>query len=236
MVQNTAANLMKHRRNVNISRITGSIAAIGGSGIAILGIALIPVTFGGSVLLTISGTAVATAGGLTAAGASIADTLITKSGVTEAQKQVIYDQDKLREIQRIQEQIENQNKKIREKCPDLNEVDIFMVTAVSSKKLLSIIQGTARVANLAFKIGTVAVMGAAEVGVLGLRVGGAVVRSMAAAGIILNVVIIPIDLIQIVRNGWNIYNGNESQASKRLCEIAVKLEQEKRKICDQFGV
>ena len=107
-IRTTAEKLVKHHRNVNISRITGSVVAIGGSGIAILGFALTPVTFGASLGLTIAGAGIAAAGGVTAAGASIADTVITKTGVKEAQ-----------------EQIQKQNERIRGKCPDLKDVDIF---------------------------------------------------------------------------------------------------------------
>ena len=104
MIRNIVANLVTHRRNVNISLIIGSIATISGSGIAILGFAPTSVTFGRSLGLTIGGAAIVIAGGVTAAGTSITDTALTKNGVIEAQKQLTYDQGKLEEIQAIQDQ------------------------------------------------------------------------------------------------------------------------------------
>ena len=68
-------DLKVHHRNVNISRITGSGVSIAGSLIAITGFGLAPVTAGASIGLSVGGIAIAVAGGGTAAGASIADTV-----------------------------------------------------------------------------------------------------------------------------------------------------------------
>ena len=110
-------------------------------------------------------------------------------------------------------------------------MDIALAT-----EIISYVQGGARVANLAFRIGEVAGVGAAEFGALGFRVGGAAARSVAAVGVALNVVIIPIDIIEIVRSGWNIWNNNESNATKWLNEIADELEEQKDDICRQLGL
>ena len=226
-----AEKLVTHHRNVNISRITGALVGIGGSGIAILGFALAPVTFGASLGLTIGGVAIATAGGATAAGASIVDIVIAKTGVKEAQEQIDFDQNKLKEIALIQDQIREQNERIREKCPDLKEVDIFRVTDV-----FSYVQGIARAGNLAFRVGEAAGISALEFGSLGLRAAGVAARAVATAGIVLNVVIIPLDIIEIVRSGWNIAHGNETKASKQLREKANELEEQKNEICDQMNL
>ena len=227
-IRTTAEKLVKHHRNVNISYITGSLAAIGGSSIAILGFALTPVTFSASLGLTLVGAGIAAADGVTAAGASIVDKVITKTRVKEAKEQLDFDQDKLKEIALVQYQIKKQNERIREKCPDLKDVDIFRVTDV-----FSYAQGIAKVGNLAYRVGEAAGISAVEFGSLGLRAAGVVARSVATAGIVLNVVIIP---IEIVRSGYNIAHGNETKALKQLREIANELEQQKKEICDQMNV
>ena len=231
MIRNTAENLVRHHQNVNISRITGSAAGITGSGIAILGFALAPVTFGASLGLTIGGVAIAAAGGATAAGAGIVDVIITKYGVENTQKQLKDDQDMMENIKEIQIKIEKQNKRIKDKCPDLKDVDIFQVTDV-----FAFAHGIAKAGNLAFKIGEAAGIGAAEFGILGLRAAGVVARGVAAAGVVLNLAIIPIDIIEIVRSGWNIAHGNETKASKQLREKADELEKQKNEICDQMNL
>ena len=230
-IRATAEKLVKHHRNVNISRITGSLTAIGGSGIAILGFALTPVTFGASLGLTIAGAGIAVAGGATATGASIVDTVITKTGVKGVQEQYEFDQDKMKEIDLIQDQIQKQNDRIREKCPDLKDVDIFRVTDV-----FSYAQGIAKVGNLAYRVGEAAGISAVEFGSLGLRAAGAVAKGVATAGIVLNVVIIPLDIIEIVKSGWNIKEGNESKAAKQLREKADQLERQKNEICGQMNL
>ena len=230
-IRATADKLVKHHRNVNISRITGSVVAIGGSGIAILGFALTPVTFGASLGLTVAGAGIAVAGGATATGASIVDTVITKTGVKGVQEQYEFDQDKMKEIDLIQDQIQKQNERIREKCPDLKDVDIFQVTDV-----FSYAQGITKVGNLAYRVGEAAGISAVEFGSLGLWAAGVVAKGVATAGIVLNIVIIPLDIIEIVRSGWNIAHGNETKASKQLREKADKLEEQKNEICDQMNL
>ena len=209
MIRNITANLVTHRQNVNISLITGSLAAIGGSGIAILGFALAPVTFGASLGLTIVGVAIATAGGLTAAGASITDTALTKNGVTEAQKQLTYDQGKLQEIQAMQDQITEQNLMMKERCRNLKNVNIFRGISVFALPLRQVQEKTA---NFALKVEKTA---ATHRGV------------STPANVFLNAVMIP---IEILKSGWNIINGNESIAIKRLHHTADQLEEQKNEI------
>ena len=122
MIRKIVTNLVRHWKNVNITRIIGYVTAIRGTSIAILGFALTPVTFGASLALslTIVGASKGTVGGLTAAGASITDTILTKLGVREAQRQVQYDLDKLKEIQSIEEEIAKLNERIEKKYADLN--------------------------------------------------------------------------------------------------------------------
>ncbi|MCG8626151.1 MAG: hypothetical protein MJE68_29660, partial [Proteobacteria bacterium] len=88
-IHNTIENLKFHHRNVNISRITGSTTSIVGSGMALWSIVMAPATAGLSLFLTVGGTALALAGGVTTAGASIADVVIQKSDVQKAQQQLI---------------------------------------------------------------------------------------------------------------------------------------------------
>ena len=143
--RNIAANLVTHRRNVNISLITGLIATISGSGI--LGFAPTSVTFGRSLGLTIGGAAIVIAGGVIVAGASITDIALTKNGVTEAQKQLTYDQGKLQEIQAIQDQITEQNIMLKERCRNLKDVNIFRGMSVFALPLRQVQEKTANFAK-----------------------------------------------------------------------------------------
>ena len=86
MFQEIAQKLEEHRKNVNISRIAGSAAGVGGVGIAAIGAVLIPFTFGASIPLMITGGAIVGVGSVTACGASTADRVLSDSGLKEAQE------------------------------------------------------------------------------------------------------------------------------------------------------
>ena len=67
-----ADNIDFHHRNINIAKVPTSAVGIGGAVLTITGLALIPVTFGASLALTISGAVVAV--GATATGVTTAAT------------------------------------------------------------------------------------------------------------------------------------------------------------------
>ena len=138
MFQEIAQKLEEHRKNVNISRITGSVAGVGGVSIAALGAVLIPFTFGASIPLMITGGAIAGVGSVTACGASIVDRVLSDSGLKEAQEQIEHDNRKLTALRKIQVQTTEQNKKISEKCPDLKDEDIAKVTEVLSSIMVEV--------------------------------------------------------------------------------------------------
>ncbi|XP_059361769.1 apolipoprotein L6-like [Carassius carassius] len=70
-----ADELSNFHHNAKIANITGGTTTAVGGVAAIVGLALIPVTFGASIIITAIGVGVATAGGITAASASLSDTI-----------------------------------------------------------------------------------------------------------------------------------------------------------------
>ena len=138
MFRDIAQKVEEHRKNVNISRIAGSAAGIGGVGLVILGSVLTLFTFGASIALMITGGAIIGVGGVTSSGATITDRVLSNFGVNEAQEQIEHDNRKLRAVQKIQVQITEQNKKISEKCPDLKDEDIAKVTGVFSSIMVEV--------------------------------------------------------------------------------------------------
>ena len=223
-IKTTTANLKVHHRNVNISRITGSTVSIVGSAMAIAGFAIAPITFGASVGLSVPGIALAVAGGGTAAGASIADTVIQKSNVRQAQEQLRDDYDQLHTIYVIDKVIEN-NVTIAERhnC------------RVGKDKLVGVFgevltQGFLRASNVGVRVAEIAAFNTLEIGAAAVRVGGAAAKGIAAAGIALNAVLIPIDLIEIVRSSVSLAKGSQTKAIKKLTDIVEQLEEQKKAI------
>ena len=107
--------LKRHRRNTNIAKVTGGATIIGGGTTAIVGIALIPGTFGASLFLVIGGVAIASAGGITAAGAGIADVVIQRSQDEVQATILIEDFEKLKPIRELVKKMRKKNEKREEK-------------------------------------------------------------------------------------------------------------------------
>ena len=67
-------------------------------------------------------------------------------------------------------------------------------------------------------------------GIAGARAGSATVKGLAKAGVVLNVLTIPIDLFEIIRSGTNLAKGSETEAIEQLTNIVEQLESEKEAI------
>uniref|UniRef100_A0A1X7TTQ1 Caspase family p20 domain-containing protein n=1 Tax=Amphimedon queenslandica TaxID=400682 RepID=A0A1X7TTQ1_AMPQE len=115
-IRKAADNLQEHHSNVNKSRIIGATASIGGGALAILGFALTPVTFGGSLALSAIGIGAAAVGGGTVAGASIADIIIEKSGIKDVQKTCNEDYRQLRIVEGIITEIKQVVENMYRRC------------------------------------------------------------------------------------------------------------------------
>ena len=216
-------DLKIHHRNVNISRITGSGVSIAGSLIAIVGFGLAPVTLGASIGLTVGGIAMAVAGGTTAAGASIADTVIQKLNVKQAQEHLKEDHDQLHTIQMIAKIIDSNSAAAgaREESPGVDNNRVI-------GEVLG--QGFIRASTVGVRTAEMAVSNTLEIGASALRIGGTAAKSLAAVGLVLNVVLIPIDLIEIVRSSVSLAKGSQTKAVEKLKELVEQLKQQLREV------
>lgn len=209
-IETSIETLRVHHRNVNISRITGSTVAIAGTTLALVGLALTPVTFGASIGLSVGGTALAVTGGGTAAGASIADRVIEKSNIKQAQEQLTRDYEKLKEIRDIAEDINSKTNDIRQQCPGVSSAQFDGV-------LGKIILGRVALPN----------SGTASIG---STLGSALISSITVAGELLNVVLMPINMIEIVRSSVSLAKGSQTRAIKQLKDLVEKLIEQKEAI------
>lgn len=194
---------------------------------AIVGFALTPVTFGGSLGLAIPGIGLAVAGGATAAGASIVDIVIEKLNLKETQENLERDYGSLEVVRGIAERISVVIENVRERCPGVSAQDfVFVVGEV-------FVQGITRIGNLGIKLAEFIAIGTLEIGALALRVGGAAAKGIAGAAIGLNIVLIPIDLIEIVRSGYSLGRESQTATVRRLLEVADQLDAQKQSIVQQ---
>ena len=61
-------------------------------------------------------------------------------------------------------------------------------------------------------------------------------KEVAKAGIVTSAIVIPIDLIDIVRNGCNVVSGGETKASKELRELASELERQMNNLKYHYSI
>ena len=102
LLRETADKIQLHHRNVSAAKLGGNGLAVAGGILAIVGLALTPATFGASASLIIAGTVIGAAGGVTGISATVADWIIEKCGVKDAQKQYNYDIEQLKEVLRCE--------------------------------------------------------------------------------------------------------------------------------------
>ena len=213
--------LQRMNRDVRISRIAGASTSIVGGVVAVVGFALIPVTFGGSLALTIIGAAVGVAGGATSAGATIADMVKTKTGTKEAEKVIKADQEQTAEINDILRTMATVIERIRGEH-----------STMSTSNLLTLMlrggQGVVYVGSLVAKF-TVEGLEIARVGVVaGLRLAGA--GGAAIAGGVVSALLIPMDIADIAYNATKLFKNSDSNATKWLSQHIEELEQQREEI------
>ena len=225
-VKDTAEKMQEHHRKVNISRITGSTVSIAGTAIAIFGIGLAPFTLGTSLGFSTAGIGLAVAGGTTVAGASIADVFIEKSNMKDVQMRIDRDFEKVKAIQGITEKMEKIIQEIHEKCPNVSTTTLLVIFA---KVFAQSAFRTGRIAELV-------VAGTLGIGASALQLGGAAARGIAGIALALNIVLIPIDIIEIVRSGVSLQKGSQTKAIEKLNALASELETQREKIKERANI
>ena len=215
---------------MNISRVAGSVASATGSVVAIVGFALTPVTLGASLGLAVGGIAVAVAGGATTAGASIVDVVIQRSNVNYVENQLKADFDKLEIIKEKVTKLKTMMEKTKKKCPNVSNEAYHIVLGEV------FVQGAVRFGNIGIKAAELGVYGSLEIGAAAIRVGAAAARGIAIAGLVLNVLLIPLDLAEIIRSLYSLHKGSETKVIQKLREQVVKLEKQKQDIIKEFPI
>ena len=74
-------------------------------------------------------------------------------------------------------------------------------------------QGFLRASNVGMRTAEIVAANtvALEIGAAALRIGGTAAKSVAAVGLVLNVVLIPIDLVEIVRSSVSLAKGSQTK-------------------------
>ncbi|KAL8597541.1 hypothetical protein ACOMHN_033412 [Nucella lapillus] len=192
-----ADELDKHTRNISIARVAGGSLALAGV-TAIVGFALIPVTFGlSAVVAGITGASIAAAGGLAAGGASVAKIFIDKF-----KRRPLVDR-----WNQFNEHLSTQLQR---------NPEAYQRMAVDAR---------ARIGEAAGNVGAAA--GAIGGGAAAARAGivAARVAAVASVSIILNAVLIGVSLYDIIDGSVDLYKGTVSKAGDYLRQLDASLDE-----------
>ncbi|KAG8445530.1 hypothetical protein GDO86_010339, partial [Hymenochirus boettgeri] len=212
LLRSIADNIELFHRRATIANIAGSSAGIAGGITTIVGLALTPFTFGASLIVSLVGISVASAGGLTGAVSSIADTAnIYKNG--KRVEKIIKDID--RDIKCMETLLES----IREQLEDIRRlqgVNKFEIMTASTRGA-SIAIGITRVAELVSVTSNVA--RGAQLAARGLQALTAVSGVLAAAFLL-------VDIGLVTKNAIDLRNGATLEKAQKIRDVADDLERQ----------
>ncbi|XP_032837184.1 apolipoprotein L3-like [Petromyzon marinus] len=202
-LQGMVQAIRERQKNVNIAKVTGSATGIVGGIMSIVGLALIPVTFGASLGLIIGGAAIGVAGGITGAGASIALTVLNRMDSTEAQELLTQDTEL--------------SVRLHEAMVRLNRA------AAGSGESMS--PGSLNLPQVAKNITQISIAAATvveDVAVGALR--GTAGAALRVTGFVLSSVFLVVDLASVVHSSLHLSNGSPSEVADQLQEVVDSLQ------------
>ncbi|XP_019861608.1 PREDICTED: uncharacterized protein LOC109590100 isoform X2 [Amphimedon queenslandica] len=191
-------------RNERIARIAASSASLVlGGGMVVLGLALIPVTFGASVGLSVAGGLVGATASLGGVGAFIARKILENKQLKSAQDHISLDQ----QLSIIINEIAEKYDAAMVKCTQ----SALSTRGMAGNAAAGGAQGIANVGRVGMGI-AVGIESAAEVGAVALRT-GARVAGAVLAGVSLAVTV-PIDIGFIAYHSYNIHQSSKDKTGK----------------------
>ena len=223
--------IIKVCQNVRISRIAGGVAGVAGASVGIAGLALIPVTFGGSLVLTGIGLGVGVAGGVTGAGATIADIVVTQKELRKARVSLILDRQLCQVINSLMKSIEEIANRIVVEEPGVNKERVIAGICKGG-------QAAIRMSTVGVKIGVTTTeivqmggLAALEGTMFALRLTSVAAKCVVGVGIGVSAIILPLDFYEILYNSIKLAKKSPNAASKWLQEQIdlLKLQEEEIK-------
>lgn len=255
MLQDLARELDKVHKDVNIAKVTGTSTAVVGGAITVLGAIASVFTLGAASPLIGVGLATATAGGATAGGAEIADVVISKNKMEEAQKIMDEDKKTLDEIDKCYSDLVRAAEEIVLSNPKLGTKDQLMCSLLIGCKLKGggkksgsglINIELALLAGILIGMGTILSSTSKRFGSsfsrlmsritrllgkgVGKQAGNAARAVLRGAAAVAAGVFLAFDIYELVKVSQDIHNGSKSEAAQTLREIARKFEEQGREM------
>ncbi|VDI41901.1 Hypothetical predicted protein [Mytilus galloprovincialis] len=223
-----AVNLDDHFQKICKVKIAGSTTSLGGGILAVVGFGLSFVTFGASLGLTITGSVIAGAGGITVGGSMITDAVLSKQR-RESAKAILDKYNDLVEIIKeecieIGEMLKEKDEKM-EQFPDWvdfwSKLTFGACTTTKSvtwdilaKTILASLRITASYADDALAVGARA--GASAFRTIGSTAG----QGLHIAGGVVGILVMPLDIYTLVDSAIDIHKNNPHKVSNKIREWA----------------
>ncbi|XP_065417390.1 uncharacterized protein LOC101945556 [Chrysemys picta bellii] len=197
--------LDKIHKGATIANIAGGTVGIAGGITTIVGLCLIPVTFGASLIVSLTGLAVSTAGGLTSAAATTTD-IVTSTVKRETVEKV------LQECQTDVEHIKDYAERIAEKIQNLkdNEKKGFVLA------IPQIGSGAGRAVLNTMKM--------VKAGQLLANV-GRIARFAGAATHVLTALTLGLDIFFVAKDSMDLHKGAKTELAAKVREAVNEMEQ-----------
>ncbi|CAM5092887.1 unnamed protein product [Natator depressus] len=195
----------KIHKGATIASIAGGTVGIAGGITTIVGLCLAPVTFGASLIVSLTGFAVATAGGLTSAAATTTDMVASKVKKETVEKLLLECQS---ELEHIKDYTESIAEKIQRLIDYENSGFVFAFAQIGS--------GAGRTVLNTLKI--------VKAGQL-LATAGRIARFAGAATHILIAVTLGLDVFFVARDSMELHKGAKTELAAKIREAVNEIEQ-----------
>lgn len=208
-------------QNARRSKMAGAITSLVGGGLAAIGFGLIPVTFGGSVALSVLGAGVGVAGGAVSIASTVTDKVMSKGKLKQAQAVIDIDKQLTEQVNELFARLQKILEFIQRKEPGTTR----------ERAIALLLQGHQLV-----RVGAVAVRGAQitrtviQGSVFALKVAGPAARGIAVVGGVAAVLTIPLDLYELISNSLKLYKRSDTEATKWFDKQLESLEAQQQEI------
>ena len=228
MMRDTADEIDKHYKDINISRIVGASTAVAG-GLMAVGGAIVTLETAAPITAPViaAGVGISIAGGGISAGASFADVIISKLKLSDVQKQIDADNEMLQQMVQHSSEIKKIEEAIQRHSSPSHESKVVEAT------ISSIAQAGSGVPDISYaegkganKLGEIALKTGKHAALVGKMGDGGAAGSVALQGDAMAASVIPLNIAEIVMNGISLFKGSETKASHKLREKANKYEEQ----------
>ncbi|XP_046339634.1 uncharacterized protein LOC124120820 isoform X1 [Haliotis rufescens] len=218
-----ADELDKAQRKMNIAKTSFASGGIVAAALTIAGIACAPVTFGASLGLTIAGVTIGVTSGVGGFCTELADKIVNSKTLKQAQKEAREFNKKGKDMLCLMDNMEAKHTKtfkvfLADTVKRLLKPNIFeSIRNRVRGKLSKGIDGTEPI-KVGARVG--AVLGTAKVATELVETG---LKGLKAAGVVMNLLTVPLDIHTIVTNSITIHKKTPSQTAEEIRKIADDL-------------